>query len=131
MAPVGRRRRCAAPRSLFAGCRATIALVEGAEAVAAPRRLFGRGLSWRGYCVGMDEASGAVPPEGDLTGQANGRPSPDAGQDRRAAQLEGIERDLDTVDAALTALDSDDLERAEGLATTLEESAGERAVGSG
>ena len=58
----------------------------------------------------MDEASDNLPPD------------PEA--DRRTAQLRGIERDLDTVDSALAALDSDDLEGAEALATELEESAG-------
>ena len=38
----------------------------------------------------------------------------------RAAPLDGIEQDLDTVDAALSALDADDLEGAEALATELE-----------
>ena len=38
----------------------------------------------------------------------------------RATSLEVIEQDLDTVDAALSALDSDDLERAEALAAELE-----------
>ena len=41
---------------------------------------------------------------------------------RDGDQLDGIERDLDTVDAALSALDSDDLEVAEALAAELEES---------
>lgn len=58
----------------------------------------------------MDEASDNLPPDSET--------------DRQTAQLEGIERDLDTVDAALAALDSDDLERAEALAAELEESAG-------
>ena len=49
---------------------------------------------------------------------------PDSEADRHTAQLQGIERDLDTVDSALTALDSDDLEGAEALAAELEESAG-------
>ena len=38
-----------------------------------------------------------------------------------ASQLQGIEQDLDTVDAALAALDSEDLEAAEALAAELEE----------
>ena len=58
----------------------------------------------------MDEASDNLPPE------------PEA--DCQTAQLQGIERDLDTADAALAALDSDDLEGAEALAAELEESAG-------
>ena len=58
----------------------------------------------------MDEASDNLPPDSEA--------------DRQAVQLEGIERDLDTVDAALSALDSDDLEEAEALAAELEESAG-------
>ena len=41
---------------------------------------------------------------------------------RDGDQLDGIERDLDTVDAALSALDSDDLEGAEALAAELEAS---------
>lgn len=40
--------------------------------------------------------------------------------DGRAVPLEGIERDLDTVDGALSALDADDLESAEVLASELE-----------
>ena len=77
----------------------------------------------------MGEASGAVPPEGQITGEVDGNPPPDPEEARRAAQLEGIERDLDTVDAALTALDSDDLERAEALAAELEDSTGDPAAG--
>ena len=79
----------------------------------------------------MDEASGTVPPEGQVTDEANGPPPPDAEEARRTAQLEGIERDLDTVDAALSALDSDDLEGAEALAAELEDSAGDPAAGNG
>ena len=59
----------------------------------------------------MDEASDNLPPDSEA--------------DRQTAQLEGIERDMDTVDAALAALDSDDLEGAEALAADLEESAGD------
>ena len=59
----------------------------------------------------MDEASDNLPPDTDA--------------DRQTAQLQGIEQDLDTVDAALSALDSDDLEGAEALAAELEESAGD------
>ncbi len=58
----------------------------------------------------MDEASDNLPPDSEA--------------DRQTAQLEGIERDMETVDAALAALDSDDLEGAEALAAELEESAG-------
>jgi hypothetical protein len=58
----------------------------------------------------MDEADDHLPPDSEA--------------DRQAAQLQGIERDLDTVDSALAALDSDDLEGAEALAAELEESAG-------
>ncbi len=57
----------------------------------------------------MSESSG---PEGRVAAE----PEPDT----EAAQLEGIERDLDTVDAALSALDSDDLSAAEALAAELE-----------
>ncbi len=57
----------------------------------------------------MSESSG---PESQVTAE----PEPDT----EAAQLEGIERDLDTVDAALSALDSDDLAAAEALAAELE-----------
>ena len=71
----------------------------------------------------MGQASEAVPGEGQVTDEANGQPPPDPDEARRAAQLEGIERDLDTVDAALAALDSDDLEGAEALAAELEEPA--------
>ena len=78
----------------------------------------------------MPEASGAVSPEGRATDAAGGRPPPDPEQARRAAQLEGIERDLDTVDAALAALDSDDVEGAEALAAELDEPAGDPAPGS-
>ncbi len=77
----------------------------------------------------MGEASGTVPPEGRVTGEASGPPPPDAGRARRAEQFEGVERDLDTVDAALAALDSDDLEGAEALAARLEDSAGHPAAG--
>ena len=77
----------------------------------------------------MGETSGAVSPEGQVTDEASGHPPPDAEAARRTAQLEGIERDLDTVDAALSALDSDDLEGAEALAAELEESAGDPAAG--
>ena len=58
----------------------------------------------------MDEASDNLPPDSE--------------SDHQTAQLEGIARDLDTVDSALAALDSDDLEGAEALAAGLEESAG-------
>ena len=75
----------------------------------------------------MGEATGAAPPEGPVTGEADGHPPPVPEEARRAAQLEGIERDLDTVDAALSALDSDDIEGAEALAAGLDESAGEGA----
>ena len=77
----------------------------------------------------MGEVSGAVPPEGQVTGEADGNPPPDSEEARREAQLEGIEQDLDTVDAALSALDSDDLEGAEALAAELEDSAGDPAAG--
>ncbi|MCY4664510.1 MAG: hypothetical protein OXC00_07590 [Acidimicrobiaceae bacterium] len=56
----------------------------------------------------MDAASDNLPEGADAAG--------------RGDQLDGIERDLDTVDAALSALDSDDLEGAEALAADLEES---------
>ena len=77
----------------------------------------------------MDEASGSVSPEGRATGEADGHPPPDPEEARQEAQLAGIEQDLDTVDAALSALDSDDLEAAEALAAQLEESAGDPAAG--
>ncbi len=70
----------------------------------------------------MDEASGTAPPEGQATREADDHPPPDSEAARRAAQLEGIERDLDTVDSALSALDTDNLEAAEALAAELEES---------
>ena len=54
-------------------------------------------------------------------GEATDRMPQDDAAARQAAQLEGIERDMDAVDAALSALDSDDLERAEALAAELEE----------
>lgn len=73
----------------------------------------------------MGEASGVVPPDGQVSDEASGPPSPNAEEARRAAQLESIEQDLDTVDAALSALDSDDLDGAEALASELDESAGE------
>lgn len=77
----------------------------------------------------MGEASGTVPPEGQVTDETDGLPLPDAEEARRTAQLEGIERDLDTVDAALAALDSDDLEGAEALVAELEDSTGDPAAG--
>lgn len=77
----------------------------------------------------MAEASGTVPPEGQVTDETIDPPPPDAEEARRATQLEGIERDLDTVDAALSALDSDDLEGAEALAAELEDSTGDPAAG--
>ena len=58
----------------------------------------------------MDEASKNLPLDSEV--------------DRQTPQLQGIERDLDTADAVLAALDSDDLEGAEALAAELEESAG-------
>ncbi len=72
----------------------------------------------------MGEVSGAVPSEDHVADKANGHPPPDPEAARQADQLKGIERDLDTVDAALSALDSGDLEGAEALAAELEESAG-------
>ena len=78
----------------------------------------------------MGEASGTVPPEGQVTDEMNDPPPPEAEEALRAAQLEGIERDLDTVDAALSALDADDLEGAEALAAELEDSTGDPAAGS-
>ena len=68
--------------------------------------------------------TGGAPPEGQGIDEANDDRPPDPEADRQAAQLHGIERDLDTVDAALAALDSEDLEGAEALAAELEESAG-------
>ena len=85
----------------------------------------------RGYSLGVREAGGAVPPEGRVTHEADGRPPPDAEEARRAAQLEGIERDMDTVDAALAALDADDVEGAEALAAELDEPAGDPAADNG
>ena len=68
----------------------------------------------------MGNMSGDVSREGRVTDEADDCP-PHPDEARRATQLEGIERDLDTVDAALSALDSDDLESAEALAAELEE----------
>ena len=68
----------------------------------------------------MGEASGIAPQEGRVMGEATDRMPQDDAAARQAAQLEGIERDMDAVDAALSALDSDDLERAEALAAELE-----------
>ena len=51
--------------------------------------------------------------------EASGGPTPQAAESPRASQLEGIEEDLDTVDGALDALDSGDLEGAETLAAEL------------
>lgn len=73
-----------------------------------------------------------MPPEGSegqVTGEADGGSPPDPEDARDGAQLEHTERDLDTVDAALAALDSDDLEGAEALAAELEESVGDREAG--
>ena len=72
----------------------------------------------------MSETGEAVPPEGEGMDEASDHLPPDSEADRQTAQLQGIERDLDTVDAALAALDSDDLEGAEARAAELEESAG-------
>lgn len=72
----------------------------------------------------MSETGGAEPPDGQGTDEASDNLPPDTEADRQTAQLQGIERDLDTVDSALAALDSDDLEGAEALAAELEESAG-------
>ncbi|MYA84451.1 MAG: hypothetical protein F4Y12_02585 [Acidimicrobiaceae bacterium] len=72
----------------------------------------------------MSETGGAALPEGQGMDEASDSLPPDSEADRQTAQLQGIERDLDTVDAALAALDSDDLEGAEARATELEESAG-------
>ncbi|MXW98609.1 MAG: hypothetical protein F4118_03730 [Acidimicrobiaceae bacterium] len=72
----------------------------------------------------MSETGEAAPPEGQGMDEASDNLPPDSESDRQTAQLEGIERDLDTVDSALAALDSDDLEGAEALAAGLEESAG-------
>ena len=58
----------------------------------------------------MDEAGDDPPPESEADGQT--------------AQLEGLERDMDIVDSALAALDSDDLDGAEALAAELGRSAG-------
>ena len=77
----------------------------------------------------MREASGPVPPDAQVKDEASGHPPPGAGAALQATQLEGIERDLDTVDSALSALDSDDLEGAEALAAELEESTGDPAAG--
>lgn len=68
----------------------------------------------------MSETGGAEPPEGQGIDEASDDLPPDPEADRQAAQLHGIERDLDTVDAALAALDSDNLEAAEALAAQLE-----------
>lgn len=46
-------------------------------------------------------------------------PTPEAAESPRASHLEVIEEDLDTVDAALEALDSGDLEGAEALGAEL------------
>ena len=72
----------------------------------------------------MSETGEAAPPEGQGMDEASDNLPPDSESDHQTAQLEGIERDLDTVDSALAALDSDDLEGAEALAAGLEESAG-------
>lgn len=77
----------------------------------------------------MDKTGGTAPPEGQAAGEADDHPPPDSEAARGAAQLEGIERDLDTVDSALSALDTDNLEAAEALAAELEESAGDPAAG--
>ncbi|MXW94979.1 MAG: hypothetical protein F4110_01615 [Acidimicrobiaceae bacterium] len=72
----------------------------------------------------MSETGGAQLPEGQGMDEASDNLPPESEADRRTAQLQDIERDLDTVDSALAALDSDDLEGAEALAAELEESAG-------
>ena len=48
------------------------------------------------------------------------QPTPQQAEPPRASQPDGVEKDLDTVDAALAALDSGDLEGAESLAAELE-----------
>ena len=50
---------------------------------------------------------------------SRGGPTLEAAESRQASPIEGIEEDLDTVDAALAALDSGDLEGAETLAAKL------------
>ena len=77
----------------------------------------------------MGEASRVVPPEDQVTDETNGPPHPDAAEAGDGARLTGIERDLDTADAALAALDSDDLEAAEALAAQLEGSTVDPAAG--
>ena len=47
------------------------------------------------------------------------QPTPQPAESPRASESEGVEKDLDTVDAALAALDSGDLEGAESLAAEL------------
>ena len=47
--------------------------------------------------------------------------SEEGGAPHSASQIEDIEQDLDTVDEALAALDSGDLEAAEALAAELDE----------
>ena len=48
-----------------------------------------------------------------------GEPTPEGAESPRPSQLESIEGDLDTVDSALDALDSGDLEAAETRAAEL------------
>ena len=48
------------------------------------------------------------------------QPTPQQAEPPQASQPESVEKDLDTVDAALAALDSGDLEGAESLAAELE-----------
>ena len=69
----------------------------------------------------MERAGGAAPPGGQGSNETSDHLPADAEAARQESQLAYIERDLDTVDAALSALDSDDLEGAESLAAELEE----------
>ena len=66
-----------------------------------------------------DEANRHPRPGSEETDRASSLDQ--ANRQGHATQLESIERDLDTVDAALSALDADDLETAVELASELEE----------
>ena len=77
----------------------------------------------------MADDSGALPNQGapedaSQPGDVQADPDPASaepvGEPETLAPLEDVERDLDTVEAALAALDSEDLEGAESLAAELE-----------
>ena len=70
--------------------------------------------------TGMQEPEG-TPDLSDDEPRVDPQPRADAAVSADDAELVALESDLDTVDAALAALDADDLDRAEELAPSLVE----------